>query len=71
MYLRIILWTPAMAYAAFLLTGGQNLYSASMIITTAFLGALLGFLLAFMFTLREHRREGRAGHHRAELMPRH
>jgi hypothetical protein len=72
MYLRMILWTLALAYAGFLLTGGKNVSSPSMMITTAFLGALLGFLLAIMFTLREHRRETRAGHHwPSRLIPRH
>jgi hypothetical protein len=52
---RVILWTVAMAYAGFLLTGqGRTLNSLS--ITEAFLGALTGFLLAIMFTLRERRR---------------
>jgi hypothetical protein len=63
MYLRIVVWTIAMAYAGFLMTGGKNLASPSMMITTSFLGALLGLLMAMMFTLRKHRRESRAGRH--------
>ena len=55
--LRIILWTVAMAYTGFLLTG-QGLHTFnSLSITEAFLGALTGFLLAIMFTLRERRRQ--------------
>lgn len=54
---RAILWTPAMAYTGFLLTG-QNLRTFnSLSITEGFLGALTGFLLAVMFTLREKRRQ--------------
>ena len=72
MYVRMILWTLALAYVGFLMTGGNGVPSPSMMITTAFLGALLGFLLAIMFTLREHRRESRAGRQSPNrLMPRH
>jgi hypothetical protein len=65
MYIRIVLWTLLMAYAGVLLTGGRNLAPPSMLITTAFLGALLGFLMAILFTLRNHRRQSRAARHRA------
>ena len=54
---RMILWIPTLAYAAFLLLGGKTLDSLGQIVTAAFLGALLGFLLAVMFTIRQHRRE--------------
>jgi ABC-type phosphate/phosphonate transport system permease subunit len=57
--LRMILWIPTLAYAGFLLLGGKNLTSLGQVVTAAFLGALLGFLLAVMFTLRQHRRETR------------
>jgi len=53
---RVILWTVAMAYTGFILTGqGLRPYN-SLAITEACLGALTGFLLAIMFTLRERRR---------------
>jgi hypothetical protein len=46
-----------MAYTGFLLTG-QGLRTFNRLsITEAFLGALTGFLLAIMFTLREKRRQ--------------
>ena len=56
---RLILWIPTLAYAGFLLLGGKSLTSLGQVFTAAFLGALLGFLLAIMFTLRQHRRETR------------
>jgi hypothetical protein len=54
--LRMILWIPTLAYAGFSLLGGKNLTSPGQVVRAAFLGALLGFLLAIMFTLRQHRR---------------
>jgi len=54
---RIILWTVAMAYTGFLLTGQGLRTFNSLSSTEAFLGALTGFLLAIMFTLRERRRQ--------------
>ena len=80
MYLRMTFWTPALAYAGFLLAGGANVPNkVGMMVTTGFMGALLGFLLAIMFTLRELRftlrelrRESPVGHHRPSgLVPRH
>jgi hypothetical protein len=61
------------AYAGFLLAGGENVPNKmGMMVTTGFMGALLGLLLAIMFTLRELRRESRAVHHRPSgLVPRH
>jgi hypothetical protein len=54
---RVILWTVVMAYSGFLLTG-QGLRTFNRLsITEALLGALTGFLLAIMFTLREKRRQ--------------
>jgi hypothetical protein len=55
--IRIILWTLAMAYTGFLLTGQGLRTFNSLSITEAFLGALTGFLLAIMFILRERRRQ--------------
>lgn len=54
---RIILWTIAMAYTGFLLTGQGLRTFNSLSISEASLGALTGFLLAIMFTLREKRRQ--------------
>ena len=57
MKIRAILWTVTMAYTGFLLTG-QGLHTFnSLSITEGFLGALTGFLLAVMFTLRQRRRQ--------------
>ena len=58
--LRLILWIPTLAYAAFLLLGGKNLASFGQVVFAAFQGALLGFLLAAMFSIRQHRREKRS-----------
>ena len=57
--LRMILWIPMLAYAGFLLLGGKNLSSLGQVFFAVFLGALLGFLLAAMFTIRQIRRERR------------
>ena len=46
-----------MAYTGFLLTGQGLRTFNSLSITEALLGALTGFLLAIMFTLREKRRQ--------------
>jgi hypothetical protein len=54
--LRMILWMPTLAYAGFLLLGGTSL---GQVVYAVFLGALLGFLLATMFTIRQLRREKR------------
>ena len=54
--LRMILWIPTVAYAGFLLLGGKNLVSLGQVTFAVFLGALLGFLLATMFTIRQLRR---------------
>lgn len=56
--LRMILWIPTLAYVAFLLLGGKNL-TVGQVVYAVFLGSLLGFLLAAMFTLRQIRREKR------------
>jgi hypothetical protein len=57
MKVRSIFWTVAMAYTGFLLTGQGLRTFNSLSVTEAFLGALTGFLLAIMFTLRERRRK--------------
>ena len=57
--LRLILWIPTVAYAGFLLLGGKSLASLGQVIFAVFLGALLGFLLAAMFTMRQIRRQKR------------
>jgi len=54
---RVILWTASMAYTGFLLTGQGLRTFNSLSITEALLGALTGFLLAVMFTLRARRRQ--------------
>ncbi len=55
--IRVILWTVTMAYTGFILTGQGLRTFNNLSITEAFLGALTGFLLAIMFTLREKRRQ--------------
>jgi hypothetical protein len=55
--IRAILWTAAMAYTGFILTNQGLRTFNSLSITEAFLGALAGFFLAIMFTLRERRRQ--------------
>jgi hypothetical protein len=57
--LRMIIWIPTLAYAGVLLLGGKDLTSLGQFIFAVFLGALLGFLLAAMFTMRQLRREKR------------
>jgi hypothetical protein len=56
MKVRGIFWTGAMAYTGFLLTGQGLRTFNSLSVTEGLLGALTGFLLAMMFTLRERRR---------------
>ena len=60
-----------MAYTGFLLTGQGLRTFNSVSVTEGFLGALTGFLLATMFTLRERRRQRPAfnAHSIAEIMP--
>jgi hypothetical protein len=57
MKVRAILWTVTMAYTGFILTGQGLRTFNSLSITEGLLGALTGFLLAVMFTLRERRRQ--------------
>ena len=54
---RVILWTAAMACNGFILTNQGLRTFNSLSVTEAFLGALTGFFLAIMFTLREKRRQ--------------
>ena len=54
---RAILWTVTMAYTGFILTGQGLRTFNSLSITEGFLGALTGYLLAVMFTLRQRRRQ--------------
>jgi hypothetical protein len=68
---RAILWTVAMAYNGFILTNQGLRTFNSLSVTEASLGALTGFLLAIMFTLRERRRQGPAlvAHSIAQFFP--
>lgn len=68
---RAIVWTVTMAYTGFLLTGQGLRTFNSLSITEGFLGALTGFLLAVMFTLRERRRQrpGLIAYSFAEILP--
>jgi hypothetical protein len=56
MKLRAIFWTLAMAYSGFLLASQGVAAVNSLTLTEGFLGAITGFLLAIMFTLRDRRR---------------
>jgi len=68
---RVILWTAAMGYTGFILTGQGPRAVNSLSMTEAFLGALTGFLLAIMFTLRERRlqRPAFVAHSIAQMYP--
>src|SRR5580692_141092 len=68
---RVIFWTVAMAYTGFILTDQGLRTFNNLSITEAFLGALAGFFLAVMFTLRERRRQKPAfvGHSIARIFP--
>jgi hypothetical protein len=68
---RVVLWTVAMAYTGFILTNQGLQTFNSLSVTEAFLGALTGFFLAMMFTLRERRRQRPAfvGHSIAQMFP--
>lgn len=54
--LRVILWTPALAYEAFLLSGSSTA-TPPQIATVSFLGGSMGFLLATMLTIRQERKK--------------
>jgi hypothetical protein len=68
---RVVLWTAAMAYTGFILTNQGLRTFNNLSITEAFLGALTGFFLAIMFTLRERRRHRSAfaSHSIAQMFP--
>jgi hypothetical protein len=71
MKVRAILWTVTMAYTGFLLTGQGLRTFNGLSVTEGFLGALTGFLLAVMFTLRERRlrRPALIAHSIAQILP--
>jgi hypothetical protein len=71
MKIRAVVWTVTMAYTGFLLTGQGLRTFNNLSITEGFLGALTGFLLAVMFTLREKRRQrpGLVSYSIAEILP--
>ncbi len=70
MKVRAILWTVAMAYTGILLSGQDLRTLNSLSVTEGFLGALAGFLLATMFTLREKRRRpALIAHSIAQILP--
>jgi membrane associated rhomboid family serine protease len=56
MKLRVILWTLAMAYGGFLWAGRGAQALNGMTISGALIGAVIGFLLAIMFSRRERRK---------------
>jgi hypothetical protein len=68
---RVTLWTVTMAYTGFILTNQGLRTFNSLSLTEAFLGALAGFFLAIMFTLRERRRQRPAfmGQSIAQMFP--
>ncbi len=70
MKVRAILWTVAMAYTGILLSGQDLRTLNSLSVTEGFLGALAGFLVATMFTLREKRRRpALIAHSIAQILP--
>jgi hypothetical protein len=56
---RMIPWTLAMAYCGFLIAGGGSRSFDNNTILEAGVGAVLGFLLALLFTLRAKRKHVR------------
>ena len=53
---RRMIWTIALAYCGFLIAGRGSRSFDNNTITEAIIGAVLGLLLAFLFTLRARRR---------------
>ena len=53
---RMIPWTLAMAYCGFLIAGRGSRSFDKNTVWEAAIGAILGFLLAFFFTLRANRK---------------
>lgn len=58
MYLRLAFWTMAIAYTSLLFARGDGRSSLSVMLTAAFLGALMGFAVGGMFVNRRRRKEG-------------
>jgi positive regulator of sigma E activity len=56
MNLRIVLWTLAMAYGGFLWAGRGAQSLNAVTISGAMIGAVVGFLLAIMFSRRAKRK---------------
>jgi len=56
MGVRLIFWTLCLAYVGFLLAGTKGVSSASVAVTAAFLGAMIGFALGVMFANRARRK---------------
>ena len=54
--LRIILWTIAMAYSGFLIAGRAARSFDNNTISETLIGAVLGLLLAILFTRRARRK---------------
>jgi len=54
--LRLVIWPLFMAYVAFLLATTKRAASLNVMITAAFLGAMIGFCLGIMFANRAHRK---------------
>src|SRR5262249_38477051 len=59
---RMIPWTLAMAYCGFLIAGRGSRSFDQNTISEAVIGAVLGFLLAFLFTLRARRKQSELQH---------
>jgi len=59
---RMIPWTLAMAYCGFLIAGRGSRSFDQNTILEAVIGALLGFLLAVLFTLRARRKQSELEH---------
>jgi hypothetical protein len=56
MNLRIVLWTLCFAYVGFLLAGGKNASSITIVMAAAVIGAALGLGLGTMFNRRAARK---------------
>jgi len=54
--LRVVVWTLALAYAGFLFASRGTRTFDGITITEALIGAILGCLLAIMFTRRARRK---------------
>jgi hypothetical protein len=56
MTVRIVLWTLCSAYVGFLLAGGKNAPSITVVIAAALIGAASGFGVGTMFERRAARK---------------